>query len=308
MVGRLFCCVFAGAGAPLGGAHEKKQDDTGTAALGAVPVFFLRAGAAGYRCGPVLWHNYIGKRKPEGGLFGMGTEHRIQRYGAWLAEREYSPGTIGKYLHDLRRFFRDSGAAEKPGRETVAAWRDNLVRQGYAAASVNAMLAAVNGYQEFCGNPQGKAKPLKCQRRVYCDASRELSRAEYFRLLAAARTAGDKCALLLLQTLCATGIRVSELQYITVEAARRRRAAIRCKGKCREILLPGELCARLLRWCERRRCRSGPVFCGRGGRPLDRVTVWKKTQGPVRTGRGGAGKSIPPQPAAPVRQDLLCAG
>ena len=66
------------------------------------------------------------------------------------------------------------------------------------------------------------------------------------------------------------------MQYITVEAARMRRAAIRCKGKCREILLPGELCARLLRWCERRRCRSGPVFCGRGGRPLDRVTVWKK--------------------------------
>ena len=163
-----------------------------------------------------------------------------------------------------------------PDKQTVAAWRDSLVARGYSAASVNAMLAAVNGYQECCGNPQGKAKPLKCQRRVFCDAGRELNRVEYFRLLQAARETGHKRTLLVLQTLCATGIRVSELAYITTEAVRRRRAAIRCKGKCREILLPSQLCKRLERWCTRQHIHSGPVFLTRNGRPLDRVAIWKE--------------------------------
>ncbi len=206
----------------------------------------------------------------------MKMETVMARYRAWLEEKERSEGTIQKYIRDLTRFFQESGSFPAPGRQAVAAWRDRLAAQGYRPVTVNAMLAAVNGYQEFRGAPEAKAKPLKCQRRVYCDAGRELSREEYFRLLTAARDAGDKCALLLLQTLCATGIRVSELQYITVEAIRRGRATIHCKGKCREILLPRELCHRLGRWCHRRRVYKGPAFCGRGGKPLDRVTVWKK--------------------------------
>ena len=166
--------------------------------------------------------------------------------------------------------------AQPPPKAAVAAWRDALAAKGYAPASVNAMLAAVvNAYQDFCGNPAGKARPLKCQRRIFCEARRELSRAEYFRLLDAARRTGRKRTLLVLQTLCATGIRVSELRFITAEAVRKGRAAIRCKGKCREILLPHELCKRLERWCARRRIYNGPVFLGRGGEPLDRVTVWK---------------------------------
>jgi len=200
----------------------------------------------------------------------------LQVYQSWMQAREYSAGTIQKYSRDMERFFRETGAPDLPDKQTVAAWRDSLVQRGYSAASVNAMLAAVNGYQECCGNPQGKAKPLKCQRRVFCDAGRELNRAEYFRLLEAARQTGRKRTLLLLQTLCATGIRVSELPYITAEAVHRGRAAIRCKGKCREILLPGTLCKRLERWCRCQRIHGGPVFVTRTGHPLDRVTVWKE--------------------------------
>lgn len=200
----------------------------------------------------------------------------LQVYQSWMQAREYSAGTIQKYSRDLKRFFRETGAPDLPDKQTVAAWRDSLVQRGYSTASVNAMLAAVNGYQECCGNPQGKAKPLKCQRRVFCDAGRELNRAEYFRLLEAARQTGRKRTLLLLQTLCATGIRVSELPYITAEAVHRGRAAIRCKGKCREILLPGTLCKRLERWCRCQRIHGGPVFVTRTGHPLDRVTVWKE--------------------------------
>ena len=200
----------------------------------------------------------------------------VARYCAWLQSRERSPATIEKYARDLTRFLHESGAdPAAPPKSAVAAWRDALAQRGYAPASVNAMLAAVNGYQEFRGAPAAQARPLKRQRRVFADAGRELSRAEYFRLLAAARTAGRKRTLLLLQTLCATGIRVSELAFITVEAVQRRRAVIRCKGKCREILLPAQLCARLQKWCSRRRIHAGPVFTARGGRPLSRVTVWK---------------------------------
>ena len=154
----------------------------------------------------------------------------LTAYRAWLQNRERSPGTIAKYLRDTARFFAESGAPQPPPKAAVAAWRDALAARGYAPASVNAMLAAVNAYQDFCGNPAGKAKPLKCQRRIFCEARRELSRAEYFRLLDAARRTGRKRTLLVLQTLCATGIRVSELRFITAEAVRKGRAAIRCKG------------------------------------------------------------------------------
>ena len=112
-----------------------------------------------------------------------------QTYEKWLTHREYSPATIQKYTKALARFFADTGAGDIPTRETVAAWRDSLTEKGYTPATVNAMLAAVNDYQESIDNVAGKAKPLKRQRRIFADPGRELTRAEYFRLLNAARAA-----------------------------------------------------------------------------------------------------------------------
>ena len=217
----------------------------------------------------------------------------LQTYRAWLLYREYSPATIQKYTHALARFFAETGAPPTPPKTTVAAWRDALVQKGYTAATVNGLLAAVNGYQQSIGNPGGKAKPLKRQRRAFCDADRELTRAEYFRLLAAARRAGSQRTLLLLQTLCATGIRVSELPAITLEAVRRRKAAIRCKGKCREILLPAALCRKLQRWCQGQGITAGAVFVSRTGRPLSRVTVWKLLKALCGQARVAWGKVFP---------------
>ena len=205
----------------------------------------------------------------------MSTFSNLADYQSWLTHREYSPATIQKYTHALARFFADTGAGDTPDRETVAAWRDSLTAKGYTPATVNAMLAAVNDYQESIDNVAGKAKPLKRQRKIFADPGRELSRAEYFRLLNAARSTGNKRSQLLLETICSTGIRVSELQFITAEAVRRHKASIRCKGKCREILLPAELCHRLTRWCQKHRIHTGPVFLSRQGKPLCRVTVWK---------------------------------
>ena len=205
----------------------------------------------------------------------MKTSSILDAYQTWLTHREYSPATVQKYTKALARFFADTGAGDTPDRETVAAWRDSLTAKGYTPATVNAMLAAVNDYQESIDNVAGKAKPLKRQRRIFADPGRELSRAEYFRLLNAARSTGNKRSQLLLETICSTGIRVSELQFITAEAVRRHKASIRCKGKCREILLPAELCHRLTRWCQKHRIHTGPVFLSRQGKPLCRVTVWK---------------------------------
>ena len=199
----------------------------------------------------------------------------VTQYQGWLTHREYSPATIRKYTRALTRFFSDTGAGKNPTREIVAAWRDSLTAKGYAPSTVNSLLAAVNDYQESIDNPAGKAKPLKRQRKIFADPGRELSRAEYFRLLNAARETGNKRSQLLLETICSTGIRVSELQFITVDAIRRRKASIRCKGKCREILLPAELCHRLTRWCQKNRIHTGPAFLSRVGKPINRATVWK---------------------------------
>ena len=205
----------------------------------------------------------------------MKTSSILDAYRTWLTHREYSPATIQKYTKALARFFSDTGAGKTPDRETVAAWRDSLTEKGYTPSTVNAMLAAVNDYQESIVNVAGKAKPLKRQRRIFADPGRELSRAEYFRLLNAARSTGNKRSQLLLETICSTRIRVSELQFITAEAVRRHKASIRCKGKCREILLPAELCHRLTRWCQKHHIHNGPIFLSRQGKPLCRVTVWK---------------------------------
>ena len=188
----------------------------------------------------------------------MKTSSILDTYQTWLTHREYSPATIQKYTKALARFFADTGAGDIPTRETVAAWRDSLTEKGYTPATVNAMLAAVNDCQESIDNVAGKAKPLKHQRRIFADPGRELTRAEYFRLLNAARAAGNKRTQLLLEALCSTGTRVSELQFITAEAVRRHKASIRCKGKC-----------------QKHRIHAGPVFLSRVGKPLSRVTVWK---------------------------------
>ena len=214
-------------------------------------------------------------------------------YQAWLTHREYSHATIQKYTRALARFFTDTGAGKRPDRETVAAWRDSLTAKGYTPSTVNSLLAAVNDYQESIDNPAGKAKPLKRQRKIFADPGRELSRAEYFRLLTAARQTGNKRTQLLLETICSTGIRVSELQFITAEGVRSRKASIRCKGKCRDILLPKELCHRLQKWCQKHRIHNGPVFLSRSGKPLCRVTVWKMFKALCERAKVSARKVFP---------------
>ena len=159
-------------------------------------------------------------------------------------------------------------------KELAAGWKEHLLEQGYAPVTINAMLTALNRFFAFAGWDACHVKFLKIQRRLFRDDSRELTRSEYDRLLAAAREQGRERLALLLETICATGIRVSEVRYVTVETARTGRAEIALKGKIRTILLPGKLCRKLLKYARRQKIASGEIFLTRSGRGLSRKQIW----------------------------------
>ena len=198
---------------------------------------------------------------------------QIDRYAAHLRREERSPGTVENYLRHARTF-----AAWLDGRpvtrERAAEWKEHLLSKGYAPVTVNAMLAALNGLFRFLGWDDCRVKFLKLQRRLFRPTERELTRAEYDRLLSAARTRGRERLALLMETICATGIRVSEVRYLTVEAARRGRAEIALKGKIRAILIPNKLCRKLLKYAGKHKTVSGEIFLTRNGTSMSRRQIW----------------------------------
>lgn len=203
------------------------------------------------------------------------TEQRITAYAQFLREEERSPATIAKYLHDIRTFAAWlSGRAVS--RELTVQWKAGLLEDGLAPATVNARISALNGLFRFLGWEACRIRFLKVQRRAFRDAARELTREEYTRLLAAARQQGKTQLALLMETICAVGIRVSEVRYITVEAARRGRTEIRLKGKIRTILLPGKLCRKLLKYAKEQKIASGGIFLSKGGAPVSRYWIWEE--------------------------------
>ena len=220
------------------------------------------------------------------------TARQLEAFRLHLTEEERSPGTVEKYLRDLRAFLAwlDGGAVAP---ESAAQWKAALLEAGYAPVTINAKLAAVNKFFLFAGWPACRAKPLRIQRRLFRDDRRELSRAEYDRLLAAARTQHRQRLALLLESICSTGIRVSEVRYLTVEAARQGRAEIRLKGKIRTILLPGPLCRKLLRYAGANEIASGEIFLTRGGTSLSRKQIWAEMKALCRRAGVAPSKVFP---------------
>ncbi|MCM1025378.1 MAG: tyrosine-type recombinase/integrase [Roseburia sp.] len=161
-------------------------------------------------------------------------------------------------------------------KESAAGWKAHLVSAGLAPTTINAMLSSLNSLLGFLGWEDCRVKFLKIQRRTFRDQEKELSRAEYGRLLETARNTGRERLALLLETICATGIRVSEVPYITVEALKQRRTDISLKGKVRTILLPGKLCKKLLDYARKRGIRSGEIFITRNGRGVSRRQIWRE--------------------------------
>ena len=201
------------------------------------------------------------------------TDAVARRFTDSLAEREYSPATISKYAHDLRLLmdYAPEGIADKAA---LVGFRAYLTERGYAPTSVNSILGAINVFLVFLKSGW-KLKYLHIQRKIYLDADRELSHREYERMVRAAENSGNERLAMLVQTLCALGLRVSELRAVTVESLRIGEASIANKGKLRTILIPDALAKKLRAYCERRGITSGSVFVTRTGRQLDRSNIWK---------------------------------
>ncbi len=185
------------------------------------------------------------------------TEETLAAFARQLGEEERSPATLEKYLREVRQFAAFLGGREVT-RELAAAWKEELsARQ--SPATVNGKLTALDRLLAFLGWEDCRVKHLRVQRQLFRDSARELSREEYARLVETARRLGRGRLSLLMETICATGIRVSEVRYITAEAVREGRTEIALKGKIRTILLPGKLCRKLEKYARQK--KSPPASC-----------------------------------------------
>ena len=201
-------------------------------------------------------------------------ESMIPPYETALREAEKSAATIEKYLRHVRQFVAHD-AGRKIDKALMLEYKTRLEKL-YAPSSANAALAAVNGFLRFWGFESCGVKPFKVQKKLYCPEERELSREEYIRLVKAAKEKSSERLALLLESICATGIRVSELPYITVEAVARGEAVVHCKGKTRTVFLPAALQKKLRRYMQRQKIQSGPVFITRTGKPMNRSNIWRE--------------------------------
>lgn len=201
------------------------------------------------------------------------TQQAIRKYAAYLRYEGRSLGTTEKYLRDIHLFF--VWLADRTvTKELAALWKTELFQKGYAPTTINSMLAALNGLFRFLGWDECRVKFLKIQRRLFRDPERELSREEYQRLISAAQGTGQERLALVIESIGGTGIRVSELQYLTVEAAQVGRAEISLKGKIRTILIPGKLCRKLLKYAKKNKIAFGEIFLTKSGKGMSRKQIW----------------------------------
>lgn len=200
-------------------------------------------------------------------------KQQINAFAQSLRQEERAQGTIENYLRHLRAFAAWLGGGELTP-ATALAWKAELLAKGYAPGTVNAMLVPLNRFLDFLGYGNCKAKALRIQRRLFRENRKELTRQEYDRLLSTARAQGKERLALLMEAICATGIRVSEVQYLTVETLREGRAEISLKGKIRTILLPQKLCRKLRKYARKNKIASGEIFLTRSRSGLSRKQIW----------------------------------
>ena len=198
------------------------------------------------------------------------SQKMLQDYQCYLIQEEKSPATIEKYMRDIQGFVRFS-AGRMVTKELVLEYKQQIITT-YAARSVNSKLAALMSFFHFLGWQDCRVKNIRLQRQTFQSENRELTKGEYLRLLQAAKRNPRLC--LLLETICATGIRVSELQYFTVEAVSVGTITVRCKGKTRNIFIPGKLRKRLLAFARQKKITSGALFRTRSGNPMNRSNIW----------------------------------
>lgn len=201
------------------------------------------------------------------------SENDIEEFLRYLVMEERAEMTIEKYVRDVRRFTEWCNG-RKIEKKLVMEWKENLIEHGYCPTTINSMLASVHGYFRFAGIGGCNVKFLKIQRRIFRDQNRELNKDEYRKLIMTARSEGKERLAMLIETIGATGVRVSEVKYITVEAVRMGRAEIALKGKIRTILIPGKLARKLGTYAKKEKITSGEIFVTRNGTGMSRKQIW----------------------------------
>ncbi len=215
----------------------------------------------------------------------------LESYEHWLRENEKSERTARKYRYYLELFRKFLGEREAT-KILVLQWKEELKNQ-FSPGTVNGALAALNSLFNYCGWKDLQVRFLKVGHQMFCPVRKELTKNEYVRLVKTARRRGDERLALLLQTVCSTGIRISELSGITVEAVRAKAASVECKGRIRTVFLPKTLCALLEHYAEVREISSGPIFITRRGKPVDRSNVWRDMKKLAEEARVDAEKIFP---------------
>ena len=200
-------------------------------------------------------------------------QEKLRQFEDYLVCEERSNATIEKYLHDMRTFYEFVGNREVV-KSIVLDYKNALI-SSHAVTSANSMLAAINVFFRFCGWYDLCVKQYKIQKSAFCPEEKELTKAEYMRLVQVAKRNSNERLNLIIQTICGTGIRVSELQYITVEAVHKSEAFVNCKGKNRRIFIVAELRKKLLQYIKRQNIKSGAVFVTKNGKPVSRHNIWR---------------------------------
>ena len=203
------------------------------------------------------------------------TDDKISSFAIYLKNEEKSKNTIEKYIRDVKLFFAYVKSVEIT-KEKVIAYKNKLICDNYAIRSVNSMLASINSLFVFLGWLDLKAKNIKLQRQIYYPEEKELTKAEYIRLCRTAERKHNERLNLILQTICGTGIRVSELRFITVEAVKSNVAIVSLKGKTRLVFIVKELKKKLLRYAKNQNIKSGMIFVTRTGKAINRTNIWRE--------------------------------
>lgn len=201
------------------------------------------------------------------------TVELINKFKNHLIIEEKSQATIEKYIRDITTFM--MWLAERAVDKALVVEYKNIIIESYAPASANSMLSSINSFFVYMEWYECKVKTFKIQRQIFADKDKELTKCEYEKLLRTARNKNNEKLYLLMQTICGTGIRVSELRYITKESVIRRQATINCKGKMRVVILPEKLCVALKKYANEQKIMNGSIFVSKNGKPLDRSNIWK---------------------------------
>jgi len=201
------------------------------------------------------------------------TADLVSKFKEHLILEERSENTIEKYVRDIKAFM--CFAQSNPTKETVISYKKNL-QEKYKVRSVNSMLASINSLFDFLGWHELKVKTVKLQQQIYCPEEKELTKAEYERLCRTAEQKHNERLNMILQTICGTGIRVSELQFITVEAVKNGEATVSLKGKTRSVFIVKALKQKLLRYCAEQGIKSGMIFVTKNGKAMSRTNIWRE--------------------------------